>query len=73
MNRRKWFLMYTFREPCGRSLGVLQHEEVSLKATTEDEAITEAKAKWEEKDRARKFRGYNHCDPRVIYKILLPQ
>jgi len=49
MNRGKWYLAFTWHndfEPCG---GVTEHEEIPLKATTEDEAIAEAKAKEKER------------------------
>ena len=50
MNRGKWYFAYTYRDTFGGGLaGTTEHDEIPLKATTEDEAITEAKGIWEKK------------------------
>ena len=50
MTSGKWYFVYTFRDTFGGGLaGTIEHEEISLKATTEDEAIAEAKTIWEKK------------------------
>jgi len=82
MNRGKWYFVYSWRTYGG----TWEDMEIPLNATTEDEAIAEAKPKWDEKVVEAKAnweakRGWGHppaspftdgpTDPRVIYKISL--
>ena len=88
MNRGKWYFVYTYRDTFGGGLaGTIEHEEIPLKATTEDGAIAEAKTIWEKKtaeartywEKQKKERTPTPASPledgphtpRVIYKISL--
>ena len=88
MNRGRWYFVYTYRVTFGGSLaGTIEHEEIPLQATTEDEALAEAKKIWGNKiAEARVYWEKQKKEwatppaspfedgpytPRVIYKILL--
>ena len=50
MNRGKWYFVYTYLDTFGGGFaGKTEHEEIPLKAATEDGAIAEAKEIWEKK------------------------
>ena len=86
---RKWYLVYTHTNEmeAGTFRDGIEEVEVSLKATTEDEAIAEAKvkwnkitatsnARWEEQKRTWMHppaspSEWGARNPRVIYKISL--
>ncbi|MEK7465610.1 MAG: hypothetical protein AAB631_02430 [Patescibacteria group bacterium] len=88
MNHGKWYLVYSWNDTFGGGLGgTWEDKEIPLKAITEDEAIAEAKSKWEEKVVEAKAnwevqrKTWVHppaspftdgpTNPRVIYKISL--
>lgn len=88
MNRGKWYFVYTYLDTFGGGLaGTIEHQEISLKATTEDAAVSEAKEIWEKKtaealaywEKQKKEWAVPPAGPfedgphtpRVIYKILL--
>lgn len=89
MSQKKWYLVYTHTNEmeAGTFRDGIEDVEVALKATTEDEAVAEAKAKWDEIETASKARWeeqkrtwvhppaspteWGPRNPRVIYKISL--
>lgn len=89
MSRKKWYLVYTRTNEmeAGTFRDGIEDVEVTLKTTTEDEAVAEAKAKWDEIETASKVRWeeqkrtwahppaspteWGPRNPRVIYKISL--
>ena len=89
MSRKRWYLVYTHTNEmeAGTFRDGIEDVEVVLKATTEDEAVVEAKAKWDEIETASKARWeeqkrtwahppassteWGPRDPRVIHKISL--
>ena len=91
MNRGKWYLVYTWQNwmEAGTFRDGIEEKEIPLNATTEDEAIAEAQAKWKgiiaeakawwEKQQAEwKHPPQAIFDdvppcPRIIYKFPLPE
>ncbi|GEM_PF-6882828 len=85
--KREWYFVYSWRGFSLSGLGALEDIEILLKATTEDEAIAEAKLKRDEKVAEVKVKlekmekiwkrllanplGDKPTDLRVICKILL--
>ena len=76
MNRGKWYFVYTYVDEmeAGTFRDGITDEEVLLKATTEDEAVVEAKAKWA--DVQARYAKHpptlkTNPNPRVIYRISL--
>jgi hypothetical protein len=89
MSRKRWYLVYTHTNEmeAGTFRDGIEDVEVALKATNEDEAVAEAKAKWAEIEIVSKARWeeqkrtwkqppaspteWGPHDPRVIHKISL--
>lgn len=87
MKRGKWFFAYDWNDTFGGGLGgTWEVNEIPLNATTEDEAVEEAKAVWAKKQEEaiaswKKKSTWAHppktafddgpSRPRVIYKIEL--
>ena len=89
MNPGRWYLVYTHTNEMEADMfdPVIEDVKIVLRATTESEAVTEAKSKWDEIETASKARWEEQRrmlvhppasptergprDPRVIYKIPL--
>lgn len=71
MNRGKWYIAFTWHNDFEPHGGETEHEEIPLNATTEDEAIAEAKAKAKSGENVQTSCGYMPVPERysVIYKI----
>lgn len=69
--RGKWYLAFTWHNDYEPRGGTIEHEEILLKATTEDEAIAEARAKAASGENVKTSCGKMSVPERysVIYKI----
>jgi hypothetical protein len=71
MNRGKWYIAFTWHNDFEPRGGRTEHEEIPLKATTEDEAIAEASVKAKSGKNVRTSCGYMPVPNNysVIYKV----
>lgn len=78
MSRGKWYLIYNYDVLYGDgSMCIPEEYRIPLEATTEDEAIAEAKTKWENLDTFKnKYEKKYHSEekpygPNVVHEIPL--